>query len=67
MFVELQHAIEQLAKSLCSYSDYLLSQSKLTHSAPVPVCQLSDALSVEMFPRLPVCFPSFSSLSENLK
>ena len=64
-FQNFKLSIELLAESLADYGDYLGSQNKRVkemHSSPVPVCQLSDSLSVTIIKKSGLCYPRYRDL-----
>ena len=61
--------VENLARSLPQYGDYLVSKNKRmkeVHNSDVPVRQLSESQSVEVVKKSAVHFPCFSSLVDSL-
>ena len=61
--------VENLARSLAQYGDYLVLKNKRmkeVHNSDVPVRQLSESLSVEVVKKSDVRFPCFTSLINSL-
>ena len=62
--------VEQLARAMAEYSNYLVSQNKrmkACHSSETAIRQLSDSLSVQVVQSSAVSLPCFNSLSKALK
>ena len=66
-FIEFRKQVKQLAGVLAQYSKYLQTQNKrmkVAHVSEVPICKISDALSIEMIKSSSLLYPCFISLSE---